>query len=103
MGVQSVQLPNKQLEGQAAVASYFTATALLTIPTGALPWAKFVARHTGNAGKWYGNYAGGTPTTTAHDFVLTGGEPHQLDNPPKGTVTLLASADANGPLAWSLA
>src|SRR6266566_10070536 len=100
---QSIQLPNTQNEGQAAVASFFTAAVLLTIPTGALPWAHFVVRHTGNAGKWYGSYAGHTPTTTTHDFVVGGGEPHQLDNPPKGAVTLLASADANGPLDWSLA
>lgn len=98
----AIKLQTVQNEGQAAVASYTTAAALITIPSNAVPWAQAVFRHTGTAGKWYGRYAGGTPTTTVHDFVLGPGEPHQMDNPPKGIVSLLASSDAVGALEWEI-
>ena len=98
----SIQLPDTQLEGQAAVASFLTASVLISVPNTATPWAKFVARHTGSAGFWYGSYAGGTPTATTHDFILNPGGPTQLDCPPKGNIKLLASSDANGPLDWAL-
>lgn len=104
MGVQSIQLPNNQFEGQAAVGSFQTAGTLVTVPSlTAKPWAKFVCRHTGLiAGKWYGSYGGNIPTPTTHDFVLAPGEPEQRDCPPKGNITVLATADADGPLDWSL-
>jgi hypothetical protein len=98
----TIKLQTVQNEGEAAYGSYGTAATLLTIPGGAVPWAKAVFRHLGTAGYWYGRYAGGTPTTSVYDFKLAAGEPHQLDNPPMGDVILLAGAGVDGNLSYSI-
>jgi hypothetical protein len=97
-----IQLPNNQTEGLAAAASYTSATTLLTVPTNTPAWAKVVFRHTGSSGFWYGSYGGNTPTTSSYSFKLAPGEPEQLDNPPEGTIKLLASGSGIGDLSYSV-
>lgn len=101
MGSQSIKLPNDGVAPALAAASGFTSAAtLLTVPTTAKPWAKFVCRHEGTSGFWYGCYAGVTPTTISYDFKLGPNEPHNMDNPPKGAIKLLASGSGIGNLSY---
>ena len=102
MSVPSIQLPNTSATpGLATDSSFTTAGTLLTIPSGALVWAKFVCRHEGSGGFWYGRYSGGTPTTTVYDFKLGPHDAHQMDNPPKGDIKVLASASGIGSLSYA--
>jgi hypothetical protein len=96
----SIKLPVVQHEGQAVVASYLSAALIINIPGSARPAAKFVFRHMGTAGKWYGSYAGGTPSSSSHDFVVGPGEPHQLDNPPIGDINMKATSDVDVAGEW---
>jgi hypothetical protein len=98
----SLFLQSKTLQGLAQAAQFQTSTLLATIPTNAFPQAKAVFRHTGAKGFWYGSYNGLAVSTTSYSFKIGPGEPHQMDNPPTGAITLLASADADQPCAYDL-
>jgi hypothetical protein len=98
----SLSLQTTTLQGLADPTKYQTAAVVATIPTTAKPQAKSVFRHIGTAGYWYGGYNGLIPTTSNYSFKLGAGEPHQLDNPPTGAISLLASGDCAGPCEWAL-
>lgn len=93
--------PNNQTEGLAHSASYTSAGTIVTFPATEGGWAKFVCRHIGSSGKWYGKYGGGSLTTSNYDFVLDPGDPEQKDNPTEGDVKILASGSSIGDLEWS--
>lgn|ERR1051325_8611463 len=97
-----IKLPNNSATpGLAASSSFTSAGTLLTIPSNAVSWAKFVCRHEGSIGFWYGRYGGGTPTSSVYDFKLGPHDSHQMDNPPLGAINILASSSSAGNLSYS--
>jgi len=97
-----IRLPNHTSKGVVAASSFTSADTLSTVPSNAVPWAKFVCRHIGTSGFWYGCYGGDTPTTSNYDFKLGPSEEEPNDNPPIGAINMLSSSSSIGNLEYTI-